>query len=145
MQPRNPKPTVEEIQRGVEREQIYFVRQLEIAVEERRIAAYAKPDAVVATHTGDVYMVEFKYQEMFEAPPFDGHGLPVKQANRYERIRSTSDLRTLLWVNDPRARTDYMAWLDTLEGGLKFTTKGSVKTPRRVYPLDRFKARKWAA
>lgn len=78
--------------------------------------------------------VEGKAQEHFERPPFDGHGLPVCQAENYQAVLAGGGPPTLLVVID--GGTVYHQYLHILERGRKFDTNGA--EPRRVYPLESF-------
>lgn len=115
--------------------------QSELSEAERqgRVSAYLQPDALVLPCLGRPFLCEAKSQEAFQSPPFDGHGLPVWQATRYEQVRLATRLRTLLVVYDDHVR--YSAWLDELEQGDHFDTAGTVKWPRRIYPLASFERR----
>jgi hypothetical protein len=101
-----------------------------------RIEDYLQPDAIVLVG-GGAFMVEAKDQDHFEAPPFDGHGLPVTQAGKYEGVRAAVGMRTWFVVYDNG--NVYAAWLDELEAVEHFDTAGIVKTPRRIYPLSSFR------
>ncbi len=99
---------------------------------------YFIPDAaVLVVRSRQLFLVEAKGQEMFRAPPFDGHGLPVRQAANYMAAYWLTGLRTQLRVYDPRGFL-YKAWLDELEGSGYFDTEGIRRTPRRIYPLTSF-------
>lgn len=83
------------------------------------------------------YLGEVKHQEMFEAPPFDGHGLPQWQiAARLEFQRATG-VRAVLFVVDKKTKVIYWQYLDMLSHGKRFQTTG--KKPRVIFPLDNFK------
>lgn len=143
MQSPRRKPTPEQARMGYEGERLHMIRGLETACDTGLIACYSLPDAVATSTTGEVFLIELKTQSMYEAPPFDGHGLPVKQARRYMRMQmaSSTNIRTLLWINDPDRQTDYKAWLNTLEEGETYDT--SRADPRRVFPLSSFTAQPW--
>ena len=82
---------------------------------------------------GKYYVVEVKHKEMFKAPPFDGHGLDVRQVNARMRFFRAHGIRCLFLVIDMKGRI-FWQWLDVLEQGRKFDTKRGV----RVYDIDSF-------
>lgn len=105
-----------------------------------RISYFCRPEWVVVPVEGDPFLVEVKSQDMFEAPPFDGHGLPVWQADKYLDLLLRQNLRTLLVVYDFKAGMEYWGWLDELHLRY-FDTVGTRAGARRIYPLTSFKSR----
>jgi len=134
--PSRPHPNEAGHERGRHIERRLF-DSLAQAQHNGRITAFLQPDALVIPNAGPPFLVEVKGQAAFEPPPFRGHGLPVSQAIRYEQVRLSTRLRTLLIVYDDDGR--HHAWLDTLEHGQHFDTRGTIKTPRRIYPLTGFR------
>lgn len=105
--------------------------------EELNIRSIAQYDVVVETNDGEFVMVECKRQEYFKAPPFDGHGLPKWQVEKYLRQQEKGGMRVLLLIDDPDKECYYKQWLDKLEAsGNIFDTKG--RSPRRVYNLEEY-------
>jgi hypothetical protein len=135
VKPLRPHPTDAGNLRGRNIEHRLLSR-LQASKEAGRIGMYLQADAVVLDADGDVFFVEAKGQSAFTAPPFDGHGLPVAQALRYKLIHAAKGIRTKLIVWDDDAV--WWQWLDVLEDGEHFDTKGTIKTPRRIYPLTNF-------
>ena len=84
---------------------------------------------------GKYYVVEVKHKEMFKAPPFDGHGLDIRQVRARMRFYSITGIRCLFLVIDMDGQI-YWQWLDALEEGQKFDTKKGV----RIYSIDGFKS-----
>ena len=82
---------------------------------------------------GKYYVVEVKHKEMFKAPPFDGHGLDVRQVKARMKFFRTVGVRCLFLVIDLNGKI-FWQWLDVLEEGPKFDTKKGV----RIYALDSF-------
>ena len=82
---------------------------------------------------GKFYVVEVKHKEMFKAPPFDGHGLDVRQVKARMRFFRATGVRCMFLVIDMTGRI-FWQWLDVLERGKKFDTKKGV----RIYALDGF-------
>jgi hypothetical protein len=81
---------------------------------------------------------EIKFQAVYEAPPFDGHGLPPWQVRTRLALQREIGLIAVLLVFDHDGRT-YAQRLDRLEEGPRFDTNGV--SPRRVYPLESFEWR----
>lgn len=133
--PSNPHPDEAGHARGAHIE-ARLHEELARARDRGVIATFFLPDAVVLTNAGEVYFIEAKAQDHFEAPPFNGQGLPVDQARRYEQVRLATRIRTLFVVYDGQQRMS--CWLDQLEGGKHFDTAGTIKTRRRIYPLTNF-------
>ena len=100
------------------------------------ITAYSRPDWVVVPASGSPFFLEIKDQDHFEGPPFDGHGLPLEQVERYELLRERSGLRTRLVVWE--GRRQYSGWVDELERGRRFITP---EKARVVYPIGGFERR----
>jgi hypothetical protein len=87
---------------------------------------------------GQWYSVEVKHQEMYEAPPFDGHGLPVHQVEFRMQLFRDTGIQPMFFVVDPRL--DYVMWanlvmLEMLGDEMKFTTR---RKGRRIYHWDAF-------
>ena len=82
---------------------------------------------------GKYYVVEVKHKEMFKAPPFDGHGLDVRQVKARMKFYRALGVRCMFLVIDMSGKI-YWQWLDVLEQGRKFDTKRGV----RIYSLDGF-------
>lgn len=134
-------PTLPERQQklGARAEEAY---RLELREQRDRglIEFFCRPEWIVFPIAADPYCVEVKGKELFTAPPFDGHGLDVYQADRYERLRIALGLRTRLVIYDP-AGWRYEAWLDDLERrgpDYVFTTNGDSSC--RIYEIGGFEA-----
>jgi hypothetical protein len=132
--PLNPDPTPEADAMGRKGESELRL-ELARAKKNGEIEGVCFPDAVVLSVQHYPYGVELKTQDRFTAPPFDGHGLAVSQANYYMTLYPY--VWTLLVVREPDG-TEFRQWLHVLERGRKFDTVGKQKTPRRVYPLENF-------
>lgn len=137
MPPSNPHPTAEADRRG-QRGEDRLRHELTAARASGLVVRFFRPEWFVEGADGTVFIVEAKAQEIFKKPPFDGHGLPVHQAKNYIALYQRTGIRTLLRVYDP-AGWRYSAWLDELEAGEHFDTRGTIKTPRRVYRIESFK------
>ena len=141
MQPSNPHPTAADDKAGRDAERKDFLRLLEGWLQSGAILAYAMPDALVVLPDRTAAMFEYKFQEIYTAPPFNGHGLPVSQAERYMRIRELSGMPTQLIVQDKPYGLLYTRWLHYLQTTDHFETAGKKKTPRRVYRATQFHQR----
>jgi hypothetical protein len=82
------------------------------------------------------FTVEVKYQEIFLAPPFDGHGLPLWEVEARLAFQADTSVRAVLLVLDKITRYWYWQYLDVLEAGQHYDTNG--KSPRRIYPVANF-------
>lgn len=81
------------------------------------------------------YSIEVKHQEMFYAPPFNGHGLPVWQINTRLKLHKEKGIIPLFFVLDKRTKKLYYNSLIELEKGDSFIT--GVKK-RVIYPIENF-------
>ena len=79
------------------------------------------------------YVVEVKHKEMFKAPPFDGHGLDVRQVKSRMKFFRKFNIRCLFLVIDMTGKV-FWQWLDVLEQGRKFDTRKGV----RIYAIEGF-------
>lgn len=130
-------PTLEGVERGRWAEETYR-RALKDAQRNGIVEFYHRPEWLVwPANDPKPYLVEVKGQERFLAPPFDGHGLPAYQADRYMLAWTRLKLRTWFIVYEP-AGDVFGAWLDELEAGPQHETRGTRDGPRRIYALDSF-------
>jgi hypothetical protein len=81
------------------------------------------------------YLFEVKHQEKFEAPPFDGHGLPPWQVKFRIQAYNELGIIPILFVVDKTTGICYYQNLMKLEKGLKHTTSTG---KRVIYPLESF-------
>ena len=135
MSPREPHPRPQAHERGRHIED-RLLKRLRTAKQTGTVYQYLQPDAVVVNRDGQLFFVEAKGQAVFKSPPFDGHGLPVAQALRYMFVHKAHGIRTQFIVWDDT--TCWWQWLDVLEDGQHHDTPGTIKTPRRIYPLTSF-------
>lgn len=82
------------------------------------------------------FLFEFKHQDRFTAPPYDGHGLPPYQVKKLIRFEELTGVPTYLMVKDKETGEVFMQTFKKLEEGEHFDTKG--KRVRRIYPLKNF-------
>lgn len=90
-----------------------------------------------------VYLWEIKYQDRFEAPPFDGHGLPPWQIEFRLKVAKITGMVPMLVIVEPTLdernnRTIYyqrMDYLMKLPESMKFTTHTG---NRIIFSLDAF-------
>lgn len=97
-----------------------------------------QPDAI--SLEGEEYVInEIKNQEMFDSPPFDGHGLPKWQVKARMKFYEKTKIRCRFIVKEKNTNIVYHQWLDVLEKGEFFDTKG--EKPRRIYNINLFNKR----
>lgn len=80
------------------------------------------------------YVIEVKCKEKFKAPPFDGHGLNLRQVKARMKFYRDTGIRCLFLVFDVDG-TIYWNWLDVLEQGKHIDTRNQI----RVYDIKCFK------
>ena len=103
-----------------------------VLLERFRVDGIFQADWIVEKG-GTYYVVEVKHKEMFKAPPFDGHGLDIRQVKSRMKFFRKFGIRCLFLVIDMTGRI-FWQWLDVLERGRKFDTKNGV----RIYPIEGF-------
>lgn len=141
--PLRPEPVRDDELRGQAAERA-LRRTLRRRVEEGRLHAVVFPDAVVVPFLGArPFCVDLKSQERFVAPPFDGHGLPVLQADEYDALRIATGIDTLLVIWEPNGGSQWHARLSDCVNGEAFETAGSHKYPRRIFPIGAFNEGRW--
>ena len=79
------------------------------------------------------YVVEVKHKEKFKAPPFDGHGLDIRQVNARMKFYQDTGIRCLFLVFDTDGSI-FWGWLDDLEKTPHLNTRNGV----RIYNLKYF-------
>lgn len=82
-------------------------------------------------------LAEIKHQEMFEPPPFAGHGLPLWQIEDRLKFEQFTNIETWLFVIDKKTKIIYFQSLLKLSNGKHFDTKG--EKPRRIFPIEEFR------
>lgn len=121
---------IEKIKAGFEGEKLvrdFLIRQ--------RDCKFAQLD-MISKIKNQWYSIEVKHQEMFKAPPFDGHGLPVWQVKTRIELYEDLGIIPLFFVLDKDTGVLIYNSLINLEAGPKFTTG---KKSRVIYPFDNFK------
>lgn len=88
----------------------------------------------LVTKNGVWYIVEVKHKAKFIPPPFEGHGLDIRQVKARMKFFEDTGIRCIFLVLDLDGNT-YWQWLDILEQGKKHDTKNCV----RIYPLQGFR------
>lgn len=92
---------------------------------------------VIAKIQGQYYLFEIKNQDIYEPPPFYGHGLPIWQINHRMKIQKELGIVAVLVVVDKKNESIFYGRLDELEKTEYIDTKG--KHPRRIYNIEQFK------
>jgi len=82
-------------------------------------------------------LIEIKRQEMFMAPPFDGHGLPLWQIESRLKFYELTKIIPFLFVVCLTSDKIYYNSFIELEKGEKHDTRG--ERPRRIYNINNFK------
>lgn len=90
----------------------------------------------IGEKNGVYYAFEAKHQARFEAPPFDGHGLPKWQVEHRLKFQEKTGIKTILVIFDKETEETFWQYLDILDKGEKEDTCGN--SPRRIYPLESF-------
>lgn len=121
---------IEKIKEGFKGEKLvrdFLIRQ--------RNCKFAQLD-MIAKIKDQWYSIEVKHQEMFKAPPFDGHGLPTWQVETRVQLYRELGVIPLFFVLDKETGVLMYNSLINLEDGEKFVTG---KKSRVIYPIDNFK------
>ena len=105
--------------------------------DNRNITIAMQPDGLAKSNNGSWNLYEIKHQEVFEPPPFKGHGLPKWQVKARLEFYEDTKVRPVLIIKDKKTKEIFAQYLDVLEKNEYFDTKG--KKPRRVYNLKYFK------
>lgn len=79
---------------------------------------------------------EVKYQEKFEPPPFEGHGLPRWQVDARLKFQNETGIKAMLYIVDNPSEVIYWQYLDKLMDGETYQTNGA--NPRIIFPLSSF-------
>lgn len=79
------------------------------------------------------YLLEVKYKERFQPPPFWGHGLDKIGADLRLQFYQDTGIRPLFLVFDPDGDY-YWQWLDVLVNGEYFTTRNGIL----IFPIHKF-------
>jgi penicillin-binding protein-related factor A (putative recombinase) len=101
-----------------------------------------KPDMLtqvdwMAKIKGKWISFEVKNKQRFKAPPFDGHGLEIKQKNYRMELYNDTGIRCIFFIIETNTNNVFCQWLDVLENTKDgyFDTKNNI----RIYKLDNFK------
>ena len=90
----------------------------------------------IGFNKGRYEIYEVKHQCRFTPPPYEGHGLPPKQVEARLRFQEKTGIRCVFVVFDKETNEIFYQYLDVLERGEHFDTKGS--KVRRIYKLTNF-------
>lgn len=85
---------------------------------------------------GEWCVFESKEQDVFEAPPYAGHGLPPYQVAARLQLQAELGLRAVFVVHEKSLPVTWWQYLDVLEEGPHFDTPGP--KVRRIYALSSF-------
>jgi len=82
------------------------------------------------------FLAEIKKQEMYEPPPFWGHGLPDWQIKARLKFQKEMNVRAVLYIIDKKTEIVYWQYMDELIKGEQYQTHG--KQPRLIFPIENF-------
>jgi len=91
---------------------------------------------LIAKGNNKWYIIEIKYQEAFEPPPFKGHGLPRWQINARLDFEEETGIMAMLFIVDKKTNIIYWQYMSELLKGDHFQTKGD--KPRLIFPLKSY-------
>jgi len=77
---------------------------------------------------------EIKRKERFNPPPFEGHGLDIRQVNYAIEFQKDTGIQTILLIYEIGTNKWFMRRIDELEKREKFDTKNNI----RIYKLSNF-------
>lgn len=83
---------------------------------------------------GKYTMFEIKQKERYQPPPFEGHGLDIRQVKARLQFQEKTGIRCCLVVFEIGTDKIFYQWLDALNDSEYFDTRNRV----RVYPLTSF-------
>ena len=81
-------------------------------------------------------LIEVKRQDIFEPPPFYGHGLPKWQIDARLKFQEETGIDAILYVIDKQTNIIYYQYMDLLLKGKQFQTNGL--KPRIIFTLENF-------
>ena len=84
---------------------------------------------------GQWYVVEVKRKERYIPPPFEGHGLDIRQVKARLQFYQDTGIRCLFLVFDMTDGNTYWQWLDVLDNGEYYDTAHRI----RIYPIEKYK------
>ena len=112
-----------------------FLRYLKVKKKEQDFEIL-KPDYVLKKKGYKPIFIEIKTQERFYPPPFEGHGLPIHQVEKYMLVYKEDKIKCFLFIIEPDTGIIWGRSLHKLEEGEKIVTR---KKKRVLYPLKNFK------
>ena len=80
------------------------------------------------------YVIEVKYKELFQSPPFDGQGLDIRQVKARIKFYQDTQIRCLFLIFTKPEQNIYWQWLDVLEKTNFFDTRNGI----RIYNIKYF-------
>lgn len=102
----------------------------------RKRVFHFQADLIVKQRDGNFCLYEIKHQEMFRAPPFDGHGLPEVQVRMRMEFEKHTGIKIVLVINCMTSKKIYWQYLKKLQSGEKYIT--GIKK-RVIYPMKNFR------
>ena len=80
------------------------------------------------------FRFEVKRKERFMPPPFEGHGLNIRQVEYAMQFQADTKIPTILMIWELGTNKWFWRRIDFLEKGEKFTTRNNIK----IYKLSNF-------
>ena len=80
------------------------------------------------------FRFEVKRKERFMPPPFEGHGLDIRQVEYAMQFQADTKIPTILLIWELGTNKWFWRRIDFLEKGEKFTTRNNIK----IYKLSNF-------
>lgn len=96
---------------------------------------FFQADLISICPAGKYYLWEVKHQARFKAPPFDGHGLPMWQAQARLKFYNDTGIRPILYVLDKETNEVFVQFIDVLFAGQRFSTRNN---KRVIFPIESF-------
>jgi hypothetical protein len=88
----------------------------------------------IAIKDNQCIVLEVKHKERFRPPPFEGHGLDLRQIYLRNVLYKKTGMRTYVIIFEINTNNIFGNYLDSLERGDYFYTTNRI----RVYPLHCF-------
>lgn len=137
MAPSHPHPKPEDEKKGRRLEECSYQELCKWRAK-GLIVSFSKPDWMIEMPDGRYEAMEFKCAERFHAPPFDGQGMPVTQADNYRKLYEFHGIACRFYVKEPETGSWVWQYVHTLDEGRSFTTNGTIKTPRVIWDIASF-------
>lgn len=102
----------------------------------KRGIKHMQVDLIFIGKDGKYKLAEIKHQEIYEPPPYHGHGLPKWQIEARLEFEKVTGIEAWLFIIDKITKEIYYQSLSKLDSGKKYDTNGT--SPRRIYPIESY-------